>query len=337
MGTYKPNTGLLRQALGSDIQECHAELIKVALGWSRVYRVALTRRGHPLRDSVVVKTIDPNGPSTTLESERELRFYQLIHPGLCIPKPCVYLASTDEATGFHVIVIEDLAAKHRIPSHPYQWTRDDLRSVLHTYAQLHTSNFKTLDYPWLVPRHESLLAFEKIPEQIAIVQRAGIWGDLPHLSDLIAYARESSRKYANDKPSLLHGDTTPTNIALPQDLDFGPATLIDWQDVGIGMPEFDLAYMDLQPFDSARFIPRADLLDIYWHFRAGIDSNIPSTEERRARQLHADIVTTLWLTAPASRVALAPYPAGSYPQIHWASQHGIVYNRLKELAQEIKR
>ena len=86
---YEPNLDLLRQAFGNDIQDCHAELIKIALGWSRVYRVTLSQRGRvtPPRKTVVVKTIDPNGPPTALEAERELRFYQILHPRLCIPKP----------------------------------------------------------------------------------------------------------------------------------------------------------------------------------------------------------------------------------------------------------
>ena len=293
-------------------------------------------QGHLTRESVIVKTINPNELSNLFEAERELRFYQIIHPNLSIPKPKVFFLTTDEATGFHVIVMEDLSLTHRIPSHPYQWTKDELKSVLRTYALLHTSTVNNLDYAWLAPRFESLLDFEKIHEQVAIVQRAGTWGDLPELSDLIAYARESCKKYANANLTLLHGDTTPANAALPQDLDAQPATLIDWQDVGIGMPEFDLAYMDLQPFDSARLIPRSDLLSYYWHFRAEIDSpKVPSSEERSLRQLHADVVNTLWLTTPASRVTLHPFAAGSHQQIHWSSQYGIVYNRLKALAKEI--
>ena len=174
-----------------------------------------------------------------------------------------------------------------------------------------------------------------IPEQVANVQRAGIWGDLPGLPNLIAHARESCKKYAAEEITLLHGDTTPANALLPQDLT-QPAVLIDWQDVGVGMPEFDLAYLDLQPFHSARLIPRSELLNIYWRFRAEIDSSqIPSPEERRTRQLHADLVNTLWLVGSASRVALHPYPEGTYPHMHWASQHPIVYDRLKTLGCEI--
>jgi aminoglycoside phosphotransferase (APT) family kinase protein len=337
---FEPNLDLLRQVFGNRIQDCHAELIKIALGWSRVYRVTLTKQGHSTRETVVVKTIDPNGPSTALEAERELCFYQIIHPSLSISKPQVYFLTTDEATGFHVIVMEDLTLTHRIPTHPYQWTRDELRPVLQAYAQLHTSIVETLDHPWLAPRHESLLDFEKIPEQVAIVQRAGIWKEIPGLSDLVAFARESCKKYTNATLTLVHGDTTPANAALPKDLHAQPAqpaTLIDWQDVGVGMPEFDLAYMDLQPFESGRLIPRPELLDLYWCTRAEIDSDIPSAEERRARQLHADVVTALWLTAPASRVVLHPYPEGTYPHMHWDSQYGIVYNRLKALMQEINR
>ncbi|MCI0608830.1 MAG: aminoglycoside phosphotransferase family protein [Anaerolineae bacterium] len=336
MQIFEPNLDLLRQAFGNNIQSCHAELIKIALGWSRVYRVTLSHQGHSTRESVVVKTIDPNGPANPLEAERELRFYQVIHPDLCIPKPQVYFLTTDDATGFHVIVMEDLSSTHHIPTHPYQWRCNELKSVLHAYARLHTRTLKSLDYAWLAPRHESQLNFEKISEQAEMVQRAGIWGDLPDLPNLISYARESCKKYAEEKVTLIHGDTTPANALLPQDLT-QPAVLIDWQDVGVGMPEFDLAYLDLQPFESARLIPRSELLDLYWHFRADIDSNIPSREERRARQLHADVVNTLWLVGSASRVALHPYPEGTYPHLHWASQFGIVYNRLKALMQEINK
>jgi aminoglycoside phosphotransferase (APT) family kinase protein len=336
---YEPNLDLLRQAFGNSIEDCRAELVKIALGWSRVYRVTLSQKGqgHSMRGTVVVKTMDPNGPPTLREAERELRYYEILHPRLTIAKPEVYLLTTDEATGFHVVVMEDLSPTHRIPTHPYQWTHEELQSVLRAYADLHTSPVANLDYPWLAARHESALDFEKIPEQVATVQRLGIWGELPGLPDLIEYARQSCQKYAETKLSLLHGDTTPANAALPNALDSQSATLIDWQDVGIGMPEFDLAYIDLQPFESGRGVPRPELLDLYWCYRSEIDPDIPSPEERCARQLHADVVMTLWLTAPASRVALHPFPEGTYPHMHWSSQFGIVYNRLKTLTYEISK
>jgi aminoglycoside phosphotransferase (APT) family kinase protein len=339
---YEPNLDLLRQAFGNNIQSCHAELIKVALGWSRVYRVTLTRKGqgYSTRETVVVKTMDPNGPPTALEAIRELRYYEVLHPKLSIAKPEIYFLITDVATGFHAIVMEDLSPTHRIPTHPYQWRREELKSVLRAYAELHTSAVESLAYPWLAPRHESALDFENIPEQVATVQHAGIWGDLPGLSELITYARESCQKYTNTPLTLLHGDTTPANAPIPHDLHAQhaqPATLIDWQDVGVGMPEFDLAYIDLQPFESGRLITRSELLDLYWCYRSAIDSEIPSPEERCARQRHADVVMTLWLTRTASRVALHPYPEGTYPHMHWSSQYGIVYNRLRSLAQEIHK
>lgn len=336
MQIFEPNLDLFRQAFGNNIQDCRAELIKVSLGWSRVYQVTLSKRGHLVGETVMVKTMDPNGPFTALESARELCFYQTIHPSLHIPRPQVYFLTTDEDTGFHVIVMEDLTLTHHIPTHPHQWTREELKSVLRAYAYLHTGSVDNLGYAWLAPRHENLLDFEKIPEQVEIVQRAGIWGELPELPLLIEYASESCRKYADTNLSFLHGDTTPANAPLPKDLDSQPATLIDWQDVGVGMPEFDLAYVDLQPFESGRLIPRSELLELYWCLRSEIDPAIPAPDERRARQIHADVVMALWLTRPASRVALHPYPEGTYPHMHWSSQYGIVYNRLKTLAQEIK-
>jgi aminoglycoside phosphotransferase (APT) family kinase protein len=332
---FEPNLNLLRQTFGNSVQNCGVELIRMVLGWRRVYRVTLSRQGHSTPESIIIKALDTDGPVTALESERELRFYQIIYPQLSLPKPRLYDLFTDQATGSHVIMMEDLALTRQLPSFPHQWSRAELKCVLHTYACLHTSPFDSLAYAWLAPRHESFLNFELIPEQVATVQRAGIWGDIPNLSRLISYVRESCERYADESINLLHGDTTPMNAFLPKPLDSKLATLIDWVDVGIGMPEFDLAYMDLQPFECARLIPRSDLLDLYWCYRAEIDAHIPSPEERHARQLHADIVTALWLTATASRVALHPFPEGTYPQIHWASQFGIVYNRLKTMVQEI--
>lgn len=299
--------------------------------------MTLSRQGHSIPESIIIKILGPDGPVTALETERELRFYQVLYPQLSLPKPQVYDLFTDQTTGSHVIMMEDLSLTHHLPTIPHQWSREELKCVLHTYARLHTGSFDSLEYAWLAPRHETFLNFESIPEQIANVQRAGIWGEVPNLSGLISYARESCKIYADADITLLHSDTTPTNAFLPKNLDSELATLIDWVDVGIGMPEFDLAYMDLQPFECARLIARSELLDLYWCYSAETDSDIPSPEERRARQLHADVVTALWLTATASRVALHPYPEGTYPHMHWASQFGIVYNRLKALANEISK
>ena len=336
MQTFETNIGLLKRALGNGVQECSAELIKTTLAWSQVYRVTLKRRSHSIRESLIVKAINPRGPYEAVEAERESLFYGVLYPALKIPKLEIHFLGVDEPSGWLVIVMEDLATAHRIPQHPYQWSRPELENVLRAYARLHTSPFEARDVAWLVPRHESVLDFEQIREQVAIVQRAGIWGDLPELADLIAFARESCRRYAAADLALLHGDTTPTNAPLPQS-GADPATLIDWQDAGVGMPEFDLAYLDLQPFESARGIPRSQLLTRYWQFRGEMEPGIPSPEERRARQLHADLVTALWLIGPAGRVALRPFPRGSYPQMHWASQYGIVYNRLSELEHEISQ
>jgi hypothetical protein len=336
--TFEPNLDLLQKAFGNEIQAFQAEVIKTALGWSRVYRVTLTyiSQGYSRRESVIIKTIDPGGQITPREAERELRFYQILHPRLSIPKPEIYYLTSDEETGFYVIVMEDLSPTHRIPVHPYQWRHEELKSVLCAYACLHTSQVEDLKYTWLAPRHESLLDFERIPEQVAVVQRAGIWGELTGLADLIAYARESCKKYQDEQLCLLHGDTTPTNAPIPKDeQNVCPATLIDWQDVGIGMPEFDLAYLDLQPYESARVIPRSELLDLYWCYRGEINSEIPCAQERRARQLHADAVTALWLATAAGRVTLHPFPNGTPQRMHWDSQYGIIYNRLKSLSQEI--
>lgn len=337
MLTFQPHIDLFRQALGVRMQECQAELIKTTLPWSLVYRVTLFNQGHSIRQPLIVKAIDPHGPSDPREAERELHFYRSIYPQLPLPKPTLYYLGADETSGWNVMILEDMQPAYRIPQHPYQWTPVELRAALRAYSLLHGAALlpAASERAWLNPRHENQLDLELIPAQVAVVQRAGIWGELPGLADLIAYVRVSRRDYADTAIGLLHNDTTPTNAPLPKDLDTQPAMLIDWQDAGIGMAEMDLAYLDLQPFDSARSIPREELLSTYWQFRAENGGGIPSRQERVKRQLHADIVMALWLTRPASRVAVQPYPAGSYPRMHWDSHFGIVYNRLKDLAREI--
>ena len=333
MQTYQPSLELLRQVFGSHVQDCRVELIKTTLPWSLVYRVTLLTQGRSMPHSVIVKAINAQVSNEAFNAEREVHFYQILHPQLNIPKPVLHGLTTDGATGWFVIVMEDLSITHRIPNHPYQWTRAELGSVLRAYALLHTTDILLSD-PWLSPRHESQLDFDLLPEQVATVQHAGIWGELPQLSDLIAFLRESCKKYEQAELTLLHNDTTPTNAPLPLDVEARPATLIDWQDVGIGMPEMDLAYIDLQPFNSARLLPRAELLAHYWHARP---DDTFSSAEHKLRQLHADLVMAFWLTRPASHVALHPYPAGSYQRMHWDSQFGIVYNRLNELSNEINK
>lgn len=127
---YQPDLDLLKQALGSHVQECHAELIKTTLPWSLVYRVTLLTQGHSSHESVIVKAINPQGLNDPLEAEREPNFYKILYPKINIPKPIIHLVTTDPASGWHMIVIEDLSLTHRIPKHPYQWVRDELRSVL---------------------------------------------------------------------------------------------------------------------------------------------------------------------------------------------------------------
>jgi len=130
---YEPNLDLFRRVFGSDISDCRAELIKSALGWSCVYRLTLTREGQPLRESVIVKTIDSAAPLDKFQAERELRFYETLHPRLDIPKARVHFLHTDEAAGVHLIILEDLAPRLWIPAHPYQWTAGEIKAILRAY------------------------------------------------------------------------------------------------------------------------------------------------------------------------------------------------------------
>jgi Phosphotransferase enzyme family len=336
--SFAPDLDLLRQALGPHVQDCHTVLIKTTLPWSLVFRVTLvTSQGHSMPESVILKATNPNGPSDPREAVRESQFYKSIYPKLNLPKPQIHHLGRDEESGWNLMIMEDLSSTHRIPEHPYQWTRSELRSVLHAYALFHSAAPLpgAGDRQWLNPRHETELEFDEIPAQVETIQNKGIWGPLPGLSRLISQARASCLRFERMDICLLHNDTTPTNAPLPRDLASQPATLIDWQDAGIGMAEMDLAYLDLQPFDSARAIPRMELLNTYWQIRRELGDEAPGSVERAERQLHADLIMSLWLVRPGSRVALQPYPEGTYPHMHWNSHFGVIYKRLLELTHEI--
>jgi aminoglycoside phosphotransferase (APT) family kinase protein len=141
-------------------------------------------------------------------------------------------------------------------------------------------------------------------------------------------------QFASGNATVLHNDVYPGNVGLPYDPG-GEAALVDWEMVGWGMAELDLAFMFTQPYRSARQIDRTAALDYYWDQRQRLEGRVPGAEERQARQRHADALWALSLVPRAQEVARSPFPPGSAPADYWDAMYGVLYERLADLCSDL--
>jgi hypothetical protein len=208
--------------------------------------------------------------------------------------------------------------------------------VLRTYARFHVAGRAALpdDRAWLLPRYEARVRTTDVLAQADELRRWGVWGPLPRLPQLVARTLDGIRRLESHPVTLLHNDVSPANVGLPRDLR-GSGVLVDWEMLGWGLPELDLAYMFTQPFRSAEGLDRTRMLDYYWDRRQALEGTIPPPAQRRWRQRHADAVLALWLVPVAHRVAAHPFPAGSAPRRYWRSMFGVLYERLGALCRDL--
>ena len=103
---------------------------------------------------------------------------------------------------------------------------------------------------------------------------------------------------------------------------------MDWEMVGRGLAELDLAFMFLQPFGSHRKLDRAAALAFYWRERERIEQPMVSAGERDRRQRYADALWALWLIPVAHKMAHYPFPPASPPRIYWESMFAVLADRL---------
>jgi thiamine kinase-like enzyme len=134
--------------------------------------------------------------------------------------------------------------------------------------------------------------------------------------------------------TLLHNDVCPPNCGLPPNAD-GECVLVDWEMVGWGLAEMDLAYMFMQPFASERMLDRSEMLEYYWQQRHVLEGVRQPADVERATQRYADAVLALWLVPVAHRVTARPYPEGSAPGDYWEGMFGVLHGRLKALCEGI--
>lgn len=338
---YSPSLDFLRQVVAPDIRAVTAEAIKVSASPSVIYRLTLIRADVNGIFSVIVKRIAPGWPDDPSGHERECRFYRCLLPCLNLPQPNVYYVGVEPGSDFYVVVMADVAGQYRFPPPAYTWTQAEIQAVLRTYACLHVQGQRCLPpvakRGWLMARHEERVQARahELPQMVTSLVERGIWRPLPGFPRLLEETLAEMDRLAGEPVTLLHNDVYPPNLGLPSDLAQDDALLVDWEMLGWGLAEMDLAFMFLQPFRSHCALDRQAALDYYWAQRRKLEGKRRTAVAQQSIQRYADALWALWLVPVAFRMARSPYPAGSAPRTYWDSMFGVLGERLQQLCQDV--
>jgi hypothetical protein len=283
-----------------------------------------------------LKVIEPVWQHDPFGSNRELYYYQRIAPRLDIPKPEVYFCTLSEETNQRVILMGDLSISHYIPPSDHLWTRAELISVLRAYARFHTAARPVLppleQRSWLYTYPDEPMPTAELEGMAAELHARGLFPPLPCLSNLAEYVSATQPSWNKLPVTLNHNDVYPSNAALPR-LGGNEVILLDWDMVGWGPAEMDLAYLFLQPYRSNRSLTQLEALRIYWTERQRIEGMRLPEDTIQATQRLADARLALALLPVAYRAALQPYPPGSKAWRYWESMFGVLGERLTTLTE----
>lgn len=213
-----------------------------------------------------------------------------------------------------------------------------MRCMLRAYARLHSLGRNCLppedqrSWMWRPALLERDWHAEELLELFQALVDRGVWSPLAGIEQLIEQTLVDASSLEPYPLTLLHNDVFPPNVGLPKGAPDQPeAILLDWEMVGWGLAELDLAFMFMQPYRSARRVRREEALDYYWEQRRAIEGNLPSLDQRQRMQRHADALWALSLIPVAHRVASRPFPAGTEPARYWDSMFAVLYDRLSDL------
>jgi Ser/Thr protein kinase RdoA (MazF antagonist) len=222
---------------------------------------------------------------------------------------------------------------YRNPVRTHRWTPAEAACFVRAYARLHLSGSPAgyREYPWLFQIRAGEFHSGRTQELAGELIRTGAWAPLPGLDRLVEWVCDAGPALDRLPASYLHGDVFPPNISLPQDLS-EEAVLIDWDMAGFGLAEMDLAFMFLQPFDSAASLDRELVLAQYWRERESLEGRIPTQDDRRLRQRYADALWGLYLVQVAHRSVFDPFPAESPAFEYWESMRGVLHRWLRRLS-----
>ncbi len=292
-------------------------------GISRVWRLVVGDR--PAANAVIKETGSVGSDPDFVR--REAAAYRDVLPRLGIRTP--RLLDSVEHGDVRYLALEDLTTGYGFPAEDHRWTLDEFRCFLPGYAHLHVEGREVGRRPWMLEYGQPTWSPDAVSSQALDLARLGIWGDLPGLS---AMARRAFEELASldGLDTILHLDVHPSNVGLRH----APpcrCALIDWDMTGWGAPEFDLAYLDIQPFGASLGVDRELVLDIYWRERERLGGAVPAAAERNRRQRVADEVFALALVSVAHRSVVQPYAGGSKPARYWNVMRPLLFEKLNGL------
>lgn len=327
---------LARGVFGPRVSSVAAQTLKHSASPATVYRLVLSgleTDGGPL--TVIAKRTaigwadDDHGPM------REALFLRHLIGQVGIPHPRVYFAGPLDCGDGWLTLVEDVAPAYHFHTADHLWTAAELQPILTSYATFHRRGAAALSsqdtWEWLFPPYGARVVntASELPGMIEGLTSAGIWQSLPGIGRLVDHTVRALES-ADWAETLVHNDVTPANAGLPRQGP-GPALLVDWEMVGTGPAELDLAYMFMQPFDNARAVDRRAAQEWYWQRRRLVSGKIPTVAERARNQRLADAVLALWLIPVAHQRLLSPFPPGSTPRLYWDSMSRVLERRLREL------
>jgi thiamine kinase-like enzyme len=170
----------------------------------------------------------------------------------------------------------------------------------------------------LIPRLEERVreTAAELSEMAAQLEELGVFPNLPGFEQALARFMDSMPAYEALPATILHLDSAPGNVGLPLN-GAHSAIIVDWEMASWGLPEIDLAYIFVQPYDNARHLQRETVLAHYWSRHDELGRVAPPPDTQRARLRYAEQLWALWLIPAARRVALEPFTPGTAPAIHW--------------------
>lgn len=190
-------------------------------------------------------------PNTKAAYEREVRFYQKAAKKNLLPVPTCYYADIDIKSGWHVLLLEDLAPA-RSGSRTKGCSQTEARIAIHHIARFHAhwwENLRLDNFKWLtgspgVPGDAELAHFREqlLPAFLRKVSKP-LPDEVMEIGELLGeYKGRITRHLFTKKPkTLLHGDYHLDNLmfgATGEEAFF----VVDWQLVKRGRGIWDVAY-----------------------------------------------------------------------------------------------
>lgn len=335
----------LRKLLGPALRSVRVEALKHSATPAAVYRLSLQYETEmpPHHSTLIAKRIAPDWSGDVQGYRREFEFYRQWADMLAFILPEVVYAGPEPETGYGLVLLQDVAATHRFFATNHVWKPEELSRTMRAYAQVHVQGYSIIEDSqtpdWLFPRYEERILAQaaEIPRMVAGLVGAEMWRPLSGIEHLIESVVSGIQTFANLPTTLLHNDVAPQNIGLRISDTAVPGAvapdviLVDWEMVGRGLPEMDLAYIFMQPFGNTRYVDRAQMLNVYWQERQRLEGVLPPLEQREANQRYADSLFALWLIPVAYERNRHPFPPGSAPRIYWEHMFAVLEERLQVL------